>query len=35
MRWDGVVEEAWKDVGGNQEEVVSAGKFGRYYYGGT
>ena len=28
--WDGVVEKVWKDIGGNQEEVMSAGKFGRY-----
>ena len=25
-----MVEKVWKDTGGNQEEVMSAGKFGRY-----
>ena len=30
IRWDGVVEKASKDIGGNQEDVMSAGKFGRY-----
>ena len=30
IRWDGVVEKVWKDIGGNQEEMMSAGKFGRY-----
>ena len=29
---DSVVEKVWKDIfiGGNQEDVVSAGKFGKY-----
>ena len=30
IRWDSVVEKVWKDIGGNQEEVMSAGKFGKY-----
>ena len=30
IRWNSVVEKVWKDIGGNQEEVVSAGKFGKY-----
>ena len=30
IRWDSVVEKVWKDTGGNQEEVMSAGKFGKY-----
>ena len=32
IRWDtsSVVEKVWRDVGGNQEEVMSAEKFGRY-----
>ena len=30
IRWDSVVEKAWKHIGGNQEEVMSAGKFGEY-----
>ena len=30
IRWDGVVEKLWKGIGGNHEEVMSAGKFGRY-----
>ena len=29
-RWDSVVEKAWKGTGGNQEEVTSAGKFGKH-----
>ena len=28
MRWDSAVENVWEDTGGNQEEVMSAGKFG-------
>ena len=24
--WDRVIEKVWKDIGGNQEEVMSAGK---------
>ena len=23
MRWDSVVKKAWKDIGGNQEEILS------------
>ena len=30
IRWDSVVEKAWKDVGGNQEEMLSTEKFGGY-----
>ncbi|MEP2037814.1 MAG: hypothetical protein ABJI72_14510 [Parasphingorhabdus sp.] len=30
IRWDGVVEKVWKDIRGNQGEIMSAGKFGRY-----
>ena len=30
IRWDGVVKKVWEDTGGNQEEVISAGAFGRY-----
>ena len=29
-RWDSVVEKVWKDVGGNQEEIMSIDNFGRY-----
>ena len=29
-RWDSVVEKVWKNLGGNQEEAMSAEKFGRY-----
>ena len=29
IRWDSVVDNVWKDIGGNQEEVMSAGAFGR------
>ena len=29
-KWDSVVEKVWKDIGGNQEEVMSAGKFLKY-----
>ena len=28
IRWDSVVEKVWKDVGGNQGEVLSIEKFG-------
>ena len=28
--WDTVCEKVWKDTGGNQEDLMSAGKFGRY-----
>ena len=27
IRWDSVVEKVWKDVGGNQEEILSIEKF--------
>ena len=30
IRWDNVVEKAWKDVGADQEEVLSIEKFGGY-----
>ena len=30
MRWDGVVEGVWKDIGGNQEEIPSIEKFAGY-----
>ena len=30
IRWDSVVEKVWKDVGGNQEEMLSTEKFGGY-----
>ena len=30
IRWDSVVEKVWKGIGGNQETLMSAGKFGRY-----
>ena len=30
ISWDSVVEKVWKDIGGNQEEVMSAGKCGKY-----
>ena len=29
-RWDNVVEKIWKDLGGDQEEVLSTEKFGGY-----
>ena len=29
-RWDNVVEKIWKDLGGDQEEVLSIEKFGGY-----
>ena len=28
IRWDNVVEKIWKDLGGDQEEVLSIEKFG-------
>ena len=28
--WDGVVEQAWKNIGGIQEEMMSVDKFGTY-----
>ena len=30
IKWDSVVEKVWKDIGGNEEEMMSAEKFGRY-----
>ena len=30
IRWDDVVEKIWKDLGGNQEEVLFTEKFGGY-----
>ena len=27
IRWDRVVEKVWKDVGGNQAEILSIEKF--------
>ena len=27
IRWDRVVEKVWKDIGGNQEEILSIEKF--------
>ena len=30
IRWDSVVEKVWKGIGGNQEEAMPAGKFGKY-----
>ena len=30
MRWDGVVEGVWKDIGGNQEEILSVEEFAGY-----
>ena len=30
LRWDNVVEKIWKDLGGDQEEVLSTDKFGGY-----
>ena len=29
-RWNNVVERIWKDLGGDQEEVLSIEKFGGY-----
>ena len=28
IRWDSVVEKVWKNIGGNQEEMLSIEKFG-------
>ena len=28
--WDSAVEKVWKDIGGNQGDMMSADKFGRY-----
>ena len=30
IRWDNVVKKTWKDIGGDQEEVLSTEKFGGY-----
>ena len=30
MRWDNVVEKIWKDLGGDQEQVLSMEKSGGY-----
>ena len=30
IRWDNVVEKIWKDLGRDQEEVLSIEKFGGY-----
>ena len=30
IRWDSVVEKAWKDIGGNHEETMSVENFGRH-----
>ena len=30
IRWDTVIEKIWKDLGGDQEEVLSIEKFGGY-----
>ena len=30
IMWDSVVEKIWKDIGGNPEYLMSAGRFGRY-----
>ena len=30
IKWDNVVEKIWKDLGGDQEEVLSIDKFGGY-----
>ena len=30
IRWDNVVEKIWKDLGGDQEEVLSIEKCGGY-----
>ena len=30
IRWDNVVEKVWKDLGGDQAEVLSVEKFGGY-----
>ena len=30
IRWDSVVEKVWKDIGGNQEEILSIEKFTGY-----
>ena len=30
IRWDNVVKKIWRDLGGDQEEVMSIEQFGRY-----
>ena len=30
IRWDNVIEKIWKGLGGDQEKVLSAEKFGGY-----
>ena len=30
IRWDSLVEKVWKDIGGNQEEILSMKKFAGY-----
>ena len=30
IRWDGVVDNAWKDLRGNREDMLSTEKFGGY-----
>ena len=30
IRWDSVVEKVWKDIGGNQEEILSIETFAGY-----
>ena len=30
IRWDSVVEKVWKDIGDNQEDMLSIDKFARY-----
>ena len=30
ITWNSVVEKVWKDIGGNQKEVMSVENFGRY-----
>ena len=30
LGWDSVIEKIWKNIGGNQEEILSVEKFGGY-----
>ena len=30
IRWDSVFENVWKDIGGNQEEILSVEEFAGY-----
>ena len=30
IRWDNVVEKTWKDLGGDQQEILSMDTFGGY-----